>query len=53
MFMMVSEKKCPFCGVDGDEWKSEPVIYKCPNCDALFNRFGVIFTGKREEQKMS
>ncbi len=51
MFVMVSENKCPFCGVDGEEWKRSPRIYRCPRCCALFNQYGIIFAGEREEEK--
>jgi ribosomal protein L37AE/L43A len=50
---MVSEKKCPFCGVDGEKWKEQPKVFKCPNCNTVFNHFGVLLTGNKEKQDLS
>ena len=50
---MIGEKKCPYCGIDGKEWKKEPKLFKCPNCNAIFNHFGILIEGEKKEQHMA
>jgi len=52
MFLMVSENKCPYCGIEGIEWKKTPKVFKCPCCNAFFNHFGVLIEGSKEKPEM-
>ncbi len=52
MFLMVSERKCPFCGIEGKVWRRKPKIFICPNCNALYNHFGVLLEGEREKPEL-
>ena len=49
MFIFISEKNCPSCGMQGNKWKKEPKVYICPQCNSFFNEFGIII----EPQKMA
>jgi len=39
---LVGRRRCPTCGIRGKIWKRKPKIFVCPNCNAIFNDFGII-----------
>jgi ribosomal protein S27E len=49
MFFMIGDKKCPNCGVEGKLWKKAPEVFVCPMCSSIFNKFGLIVDGEKQE----
>lgn len=50
MFIFVSEKNCPSCGMQGDKWKDNPDVLICPQCNSYFNEFGIIIEAQKPEE---
>jgi len=40
--------KCPICGTEGRLWLKAPDIFVCPNCEAIFSNFGLLFEAERK-----
>ncbi|MDD5416370.1 MAG: rubredoxin [Candidatus Aenigmarchaeota archaeon] len=50
MFIFISEKNCPSCGMKGDKWKKSPDVFICPQCKSYFNEFGVVVEPQVQEE---
>lgn len=50
MFMLISENRCPTCGIVGKKWKKFPEVFICPDCNAFFNEFGIILESQKEKE---
>jgi len=47
---LIGKKRCPTCGIRGRLWKRNPEIFRCPNCSAFFNEFGIILESQTEKE---
>ncbi len=49
IYIMISDDRCPNCGVLGREWEGDENAFVCNSCETIFNKFGIIAQrGKRE-----
>jgi len=39
---MIGKKLCPRCGIKGNVWKKNPLVFTCPKCNSFFNEFGIV-----------
>ena len=46
MFVIAFKDRCPNCGYKGKVMSKKPKILVCPNCNTVFNDFGIIKFGK-------
>ncbi len=49
MIMVISENRCPNCGVVGKSWKKKPEVFLCPLCSTIFNEFGLVAQGQQQD----
>lgn len=52
-YMIEKENKCPLCGTFGKEWKEDPQILVCPNCDSVYSEFGIVLESQKEKDIMN
>jgi len=53
MHIIIGEKRCPNCGVQGKRWKKEPEVFICPTCSSFFNEFGFVVEPQIEREEES
>ena len=51
--MFKNPNKCPWCATDGKKWKTNPDIFKCPACNAVFSEFGLVNNGQNVEMSFN
>jgi hypothetical protein len=42
------KNRCPLCGTSGKVWNSNPEVFACPNCSAIFSEFGLVIESELE-----
>lgn len=52
MYMLVGEECCPTCGTRGKLMRTEPDVFICPACSAVFGEFGVVLEPEQEREML-
>jgi len=47
---MIFSENCHVCGTKGKVWNKNPEVWKCPKCQTVFSKFGVILENEPDSE---